>query len=66
MRFLFVALTSFLGVLALRAGVFVYVCACTRQTIGKGAVAEMLNESVSLWLGLTVLMAAAYAVKHGV
>jgi hypothetical protein len=66
MQFLFVALTTLVGVLCLRIAVFVYLGANTRQAFGKNAFAGMLIESVSLWLGLSVAMAAAYALKHGV
>jgi hypothetical protein len=66
MQFLFVALTTLVGVLCLRIAVFVYGSVRTQGAIGKGAFTEMLIESLSLWLGLSVAMAAAYAVKHGV
>jgi uncharacterized protein YfaQ (DUF2300 family) len=53
-------------VLCLRIAVFTYLYARTQQRISKGAFAGMLVESVSLWLGLSVAVAAAYAVKHAV
>ncbi len=66
MHFIFVALTTFVCVLAVRAAFLVYQSARTQEAIGKGAMAGIFVEAVSLWLGLTVLLAAAYAVVHGV
>ena len=66
MQFLLVGVTTFVGVLALRAGFLVYQSVRAQEAIGKGAIAGMLIESVSLWLGLTVVLAAAYTVMHGV
>ena len=66
MQFLLVEVTTLVGVLCLRIAVFIYLSARTEQPIGKDAFAGMLVESVSLWLGLSVAVAAAYAVKHAV
>jgi hypothetical protein len=66
MQFLLVGVTTFVGVLALRAAFLVYRSVQAQEAIGKGAIAGMLVESVSLWLGLTVMLAAAYVVMHGV
>jgi hypothetical protein len=64
MQFIFLFLTTFVCVFVVRAAFLVYHSARIQEAIGKGAMAGMLVESVSLWLGLTVLLAAAYAVMH--
>jgi hypothetical protein len=66
MQFLLMTFATLICVVALRGGTLVYQSARNQTAIDKAAVAVMLVESVSLWLGLTVAMAAVYAIRHAV
>jgi hypothetical protein len=66
MHFLLMGLATLICVMALRGGTLVYQSARNQTAIDKVAVAAMLVESVSLWLGLSVAMAAVYAIRHAI
>jgi hypothetical protein len=65
-QFLIVALAMFVGVVGLRSGLMAYQSTYKKVVKEKGAFAEMIFESVSLWLALLVAMAAAYAIRHSI